>query len=72
MTNSVKLLYAREFFFKGMVDKGEEFLKSYERSSNKSADNKKMYREIINNKKLYQRKGNSEGEDRKVFYKTKP
>ena len=72
MTNSVKLLYAREFFFKGMLDKGEELLKSYERSTNKSANNKKMYREIINNKKLYQRKGNSEGEDRRVLYKAKP
>ena len=72
MTNSVKLLYAREFFFRGMNDKGEAFLKSYERSSNKSKNNKKMYREIVNNKKLYQRKGNSESVDRKILYKTMP
>ena len=49
----MKLLYAREFFIRKEIKKGEQFLKSYEESEYKTKDSKKLYEEIKRTKKLY-------------------
>ena len=50
----IKLIYAREFFKLGQYAKGEEFLKSYEHSKNKTEKTKNIYENLKKNKKLYQ------------------
>lgn len=50
----IKLIYAREFYTEGNYDKGDIFLKSVERSKNKTAKTKKIFEEIKTNKRFYQ------------------
>ena len=65
--DTVKLLYAKEFFGQGMQEKGEQFLRSFESSENKTEQNKKMFYEINSNKKLY---ANKKKESRKQLVLT--
>lgn len=50
----IKLIYAREFYTQGSYDKGDIFLKSVERSKNKTKNTKKIFEEVRNNKRFYQ------------------
>ena len=52
-TDIVKLLYAREFFTRKEMKKGEQFLKSYEESENKTGKSKELHYEIVRKKKIY-------------------
>ena len=51
-TNTIKLYYAREFFIQRCPKKGEEFLKSFTASKDKSKQGKKMYNKIQKSKKV--------------------
>lgn len=53
-TEIVKLIYAREFYMQGNYDKGDLFLKSVERSENKTKETKRIFEEIRKNKRFYQ------------------
>ena len=52
-TNTIKLYFAREFFIQKFPAKGEEFLKSFAASKDKSNQGKKMYAKILKNKRVY-------------------
>ena len=59
----IKLIYAREFYTQGSYDKGDTFLKSVERSKNKTEHTKKIFEEVRKNKRFYQnRKSDSDTE----------
>ena len=62
--NVVKLIYAREYYTLGNKEKGELFLKSYEKSKNKTNKTKSIYKYIQQNKKFY--KARFEGEPRQL------
>jgi len=51
--NLIYLIYAREYYFQNDMGKGDEFLRAYEKSDNKSKLSKKIYREILLKKKFY-------------------
>ena len=51
--NIVKLLYAREFYMRKDVKKGDQFLKAYEESEYKTTYSKSLYDEIKRTKKIY-------------------
>lgn len=53
-TDIVKLIYAREFYRQGNYDKGDLFLKSVERSKNKTKETRKIFEEVRKNKRFYQ------------------
>ena len=56
----IKLIYAREFYTQGYYNKGDLFLKSFEKSKNKTDNTKKIFEEIRKNKRFYQnRKGDN-------------
>lgn len=59
-TDIVKLIYAREFYTQGNYDKGDLFLKSVERSKNKTKETIRIFEEIRKNKRFYQ---NRQGEN---------
>lgn len=52
----IKLIYAKMFYQQGSIKQGDLFLKSFERSSNKTSKTKNIYQEIKNNLKLYKNK----------------
>lgn len=59
----IKLIYAREFYTQGSYDKGDIFLKSVEKSKNKTKKTKKVFEEVRKNKRFFQnRKSNSNTE----------
>ena len=51
--NKVLLTYAKEYYTCGIYEKGDQFLKAFEKSENKSHGNMKLYNEIVKNKKFY-------------------
>lgn len=53
-TDIVKLIYAREFYTQGNYNKGDLFLKSVERSKNKTQETKRIFEEVRKNKRFYQ------------------
>lgn len=52
-TDIVKLIYAREFYIQENNDKGDLFLKSVERSKNKTEKIREIFEEVRNNKRFY-------------------
>ncbi len=52
----IKLIYAKMFYQQGSIKQGDLFLKSFERSNNKTSKTKNIYQEIKNNLKLYKNK----------------
>ena len=70
--NTVKLLYAKEFFRQGMSEKGEQFLKSFTISHNKTQENKELFDEIVKNKKLYPKQGIKSKDSKKLSNKIVP
>lgn len=51
--DTVRLIYAKDFYSRGWYEKGEEFLKSVEQSKNKTKFTTSLYREIQRDKRLY-------------------
>ena len=49
----VILLCAYQYFLQNDTNKGNEFLKTYEKSEFKTDNTKRMYQEIIKNRKIY-------------------
>ena len=66
----VKLIYAREYYTLGNKEKGELFLKSYEKSKAKTNKTKSIYKYLQHNKKYY--KNRFEGEPRQLSLKLVP
>lgn len=58
--NIIKLIYAREFYMQGDIVRGDLFLRSVERSKNKTKTTIRIFNEIKKNKKFYQ---NRRGEE---------
>lgn len=52
-TEIIKLIYAREYYRAGFIKKGDEFIKSVERSTVKTNFINKLLEEIRENKKSY-------------------
>ncbi len=52
-TDTIKLIYARQFYSQGNYKKGDQFLKSVEQSQNKTKFTTKILNEIRQNKKFY-------------------
>lgn len=50
----IKLIYAREFYTQGNYDRGDMFLKSFEKSKNKTNNTKKIFEDVRKNKRFYQ------------------
>lgn len=50
----IKLIYAREFYIQGNFEKGDLFLKSVEKSKNKTKVTNQLFDEIRKNKRFYQ------------------
>ncbi len=55
----IKLIYAKEFYIQGNYTIGDTFLKSVERSKNKTATTKEIFEEIRRSKKFYQNRKKS-------------
>lgn len=51
--NMILLIYAKEFYSMGHVEKGDEFLKAYKKRSNKSQLSESFADEIIKSKRFY-------------------
>ena len=66
----VKLIYAREYYTLGNKEKGELFLKSYEKSKAKTNKTKSIYKYLQQNKKFY--KNRFDGEPRQISLKLVP
>ena len=66
----VKLIYAREYYTLGNKEKGELFLKSYEKSKAKTNKTKSIYKYLQQNKKFY--KNRFDGEPRQLSLKLVP
>ena len=49
----IKLIYAREFYFQEKYEKGDKFLKSVEKSKNKTKYTKEIFEEVRKNKRFY-------------------
>ena len=47
------LLFAKKYYLQGSYEQGEEFLKSFEKSKNKTQKTINLYNEIVKNKNLY-------------------
>ena len=56
----VKLIYAREYYRQGNFERGDLFLKSYEKSKFKTDYTMKIFEEIGKNKRFYQNRSNKE------------
>ena len=52
-TDIIYLIYAREYYSQSLYDKGDEFLREFERSKNKTDSTIKIYDEIRKNRKFY-------------------
>lgn len=55
----IKLIYAREFYSQENYEKGDLFIKSYERSENKTPYTKKIFSKIRKNKRFYKNRRNN-------------
>lgn len=57
MTNeqidTIRLIYARKFYSQGNYEKGDQFLKSVEKSKNKTKFTLKLFEEVRRNKRFY-------------------
>ncbi len=56
--DTIKLIYAREYYSQGNYEKGNQFLKSFEMSKNKTKFTTKLFDEIRKNKKFYINRAN--------------
>lgn len=66
----IKLTYAKEYYAQGYFEKGDLFLKSYEKSQNKTKESLELFREIMKNKKFYQNRDMEQS--RKLSLSLKP
>lgn len=66
----IRLIYAREYYSQGDYEKGDQFLKTVERSKNKTKFTAKLYEEIRRNKRFYINRSNEES--KKLSLKLKP
>lgn len=53
-TQIIKLIYAREYYIQGLINKGDQFFKSVEKSKDKTKKVIQIMEEIRKNKKFYQ------------------
>ncbi len=58
-TDIIKLIYARQFYTQENYGKGDMFLKSVERSKNKTQNTKQLLEEVRKNKRFYKNRKNS-------------
>ena len=56
--DTIRLIYAREYYSQGNYDKGDQFLKSVEKSKNKTKFTAKLFDEIRRNKRFYINRAN--------------
>ena len=49
----IHLIYARKFYSQGDYEKGDQFLKTVEKSKNKTKFTLKLFEEVRSNKKFY-------------------
>ena len=55
----IKLIYAREFYKQGDIEKGDYYLKSVEESSGKTSDVTRLCLEARTNKRFFQYRDNN-------------
>ncbi|MGM9834376.1 MAG: R3H domain-containing nucleic acid-binding protein [Bacilli bacterium] len=60
--NIIRLIYAREFYSQGNYEKGDQFLKSVEKSKNKTKFTLKLFEEIRKNKRFYINRANEDSQ----------
>ena len=51
--DTIRLIYAREFYSQGNYEKGDQFLKTVEKSKNKTKFTSKLFDEVRRNKRFY-------------------
>ena len=51
--DTIRLIYAREFYSQGNYEKGAQILKSVEKSKNKTKFTSKLFDEVRRNKRFY-------------------
>lgn len=51
--DTIRLIYARKFYSQGHYEKGDQFLKSVEKSKNKTKFTSKLFEEVRHNKRFY-------------------
>ena len=51
--DTIRLIYAREFYSQGNYEKGDQFLNSVEKSKNKTKFTSKLFEEVRRNKRFY-------------------
>jgi len=54
----IMLLYARDYYYRGFFEKGDQFFKAYERNENKSNFSKSLAKEIRTNRRFYKNRQN--------------
>ena len=67
--NTIKLLYAREFYMQGNLEQGDLFLKSVEKRKDKSKEMNKIIEEIKRNRKFYQNRQNKDKKELSLLLK---
>lgn len=65
----ILLLYAREYYYQGNYEKGEEFLKVVERNNNKTKKVISIFNEIRTNKKFYINRNNDKVQKLSLTFK---
>lgn len=56
--DTIRLIYARDFYSQGNYEKGDQFLKSVEKSKNKTKFTLKLFEEVRRNKRFYINRAN--------------
>lgn len=56
--DTIRLIYARYFYSQGNYEKGDQFLKSVEKSKNKTKFTSKLFEEVRRNKRFYINRAN--------------
>lgn len=56
--DTIRLIYAREFYSQGNYEKGDQFLNSVEKSKNKTKFTSKLFEEVRRNKRFYINRAN--------------
>ena len=51
--DTIRLIFAREFYTQGNYEKGDQFLKNVEKSKNKTKFTSKLFDEVRRNKRFY-------------------
>ncbi len=57
-TDTIKLIFAREYYYQSQFKKGDEFLKSYQTSKHKTELNRELYEKIKSTRRFYSKRTN--------------